>query len=161
MTEMEVLARQVVWACENIAANLAFIPADRVEWRPAPTAKSALGIVNHCTEVLHRMSRVLQAGPLAQAQFAAATEVPAAQQLLTASAAQYAEMLRGAPEEELRRVIPFRSREFSFAEVAAMPVADMIWHLGQMAYIQTLLGDETTHFSDDRGWGTMLRGPQG
>jgi hypothetical protein len=70
-------------------------------------------------------------------------------------------MLRGAPEEELRRVIPFRSREFSFAEVAAMPVADMIWHLGQMAYIQTLLGDETTHFSDDRGWGTMLRGPQG
>jgi hypothetical protein len=34
----------------------------------------------------------------------------------------------------------------------------MIWHLGQMAYIQTLLGDETTHFSDECGWGTMLRG---
>jgi uncharacterized damage-inducible protein DinB len=158
MTEMEVLARQVVWACENITANLAFVPADRVEWKPAPTAKSALEIVNHCAGVLHRMSRVLGAGALADVPFSAPTEVHGAQELLTSSAVRYAEMLRGTPEAELRRVMPFRSREFTFAEVAAMPVADMLWHLGQMAYLQTLLGDEVTHFSEERGWGTMLRG---
>jgi uncharacterized damage-inducible protein DinB len=157
MTVMEALARQVTWACANIAANLDFIPADRLEWKPAPTAKSALEIVNHCTHVLHRMSRVLEAGPLAQVGFAPAADVRSAQEALTASAGHYAEMLRNAPEEELRRVIPFRSREFTFAEVAAMPVADMLWHLGQMAYLQTLLGDGTTHFSEERGWGTLLR----
>lgn len=157
MTVVEVLARQVVWACENIAANLAFIPADRVHWKPEPTAKSALEIVNHSAEVLHRMSRVLGAGALADVPFSAVAEVGDAQELLTASARQYAEMLRGVPEAELRRVMPFRSREFTFVEVAAMPVADMLWHLGQMAYLQTLLGDETNHFADDHGWGTMLR----
>ena len=61
MVVMEVLARQVIWACENIACNLKFIPADKLEWKPAPGAKSALEIVNHAAEVLHRMSRVLKA----------------------------------------------------------------------------------------------------
>jgi len=157
MNIMETLARQLTWACANITANLAFIPADKLAWKPGVEAKSALEIVNHCAEVLHRMSRVLGTGALAAATFSAAADLPATQKLLLASAEQYAAMLRSLPAAELRRVMPFRSREFTVAEVAAMPVADMIWHLGQMAYLQTLLGDGTTHFSDDRGWGTMLR----
>jgi len=102
MNVMETLARQLTWACANISANMAFIPADKLEWKPGAEAKSALEIVNHCAEVLHRMSRVLGARALAEAQFSAAYDLPAAQVLLRESA----ELCRDASESVRSRAVP-------------------------------------------------------
>lgn len=52
LTLFEETAPVFVW-------NLDFIPADRLNWKPAPEAKSALEIVNHLAEYLDSISRRL------------------------------------------------------------------------------------------------------
>ena len=47
MKPLEGLAETATWAGKNTAYNLQFIPADKLAWKPAPTAKSALEIAHH------------------------------------------------------------------------------------------------------------------
>ena len=46
MSPLEVLAYQAEWCAKDTAHNLDFIPADKLAWKPAPSAKSTLDIVN-------------------------------------------------------------------------------------------------------------------
>jgi hypothetical protein len=46
MNPMEVLAYQAEWAAKDTAHNLEFIPPEKLAWKPAPTAKSVLEMVN-------------------------------------------------------------------------------------------------------------------
>ncbi|HTE20118.1 MAG TPA: hypothetical protein VK689_17270, partial [Armatimonadota bacterium] len=60
MHPMEVPAQQMLWASKNAAYNLSFIPEDKLNWKPAPTANSALEIVNHVAFYIRAMIPVLQ-----------------------------------------------------------------------------------------------------
>ena len=44
---LEGLAGQIVFFSRNLAHNLDFIPDDKLDWKPAPTANSAMEVVRH------------------------------------------------------------------------------------------------------------------
>jgi uncharacterized damage-inducible protein DinB len=141
MTLMEGLARQTTWAARNTVHNLKLLPVDKLGWKPAPTANSALEIVNHLAYWLFRFGRLLDAGEWVEPEFTRATDLPSAIALITASAEQYAAVLQRTAEADMWRMVRWRQKEVPFAEVAMMPMLDVIHHHGQIAYLQALLGD--------------------
>ena len=65
MNPMEGMARQMNWVGRNTAHNLGFIPADKLNWKPAPTANSALEIIGHVVGFIKAMRPVLDGQPFA------------------------------------------------------------------------------------------------
>lgn len=148
MNPLEVLANQVEWAAKDTAHNLDFIPADRLQWKPAPTAKSVMEIVNEMVGAAKKMTGVLGGGSWTPAppEFTPATTAAAAKELLLSTAREYAQALRAVRPEDLGRQVDFGFRSLPLAQAAGMPAMEFVHHRGQIVYIQTLLGDTQDHF---------------
>ena len=145
MHPLEMLAQQVEWTGDNFAYNLGFIPDDKLDWKPAPTALSALEIANHAAEALLQMSSVLRGGKY-ETDFAATTTRQSAQNALRESAAQFAQTMREMKPEEFEQIVVLPWGEYPKIAAASMDAVEIVHHHGQIAYIQTLLGDTTSHF---------------
>jgi uncharacterized damage-inducible protein DinB len=148
MSMMEAMAGQVQWAGSNLAYNLKFIPEDKLNWKPAPEALSALEIVNHVAQPLIGMRSYLDGGEF-KADFEPATDLKSAQELVRSASAAYAEKLRSLAPQDLEGTIqmPFGG-EWPKARAATLPVIDLTHHHGQIVYIQSLLGDTESHFEE-------------
>jgi hypothetical protein len=146
MNPLEALAMQAEWVARNLAYNLDFIPADKLAWKPAPTAKSALDVVNHNARAFKGMQPVLSGGSFAPPDFPPATTLAAAKELIISAATEYAAALRKVNPEDLGKTIQLPFGTFTLGRVATLPVFDVMHHHGQIAYIQTLLGDTEDHF---------------
>ena len=145
MHPLQMPALQMDWATSNLALNLDYIPDEKLRWRPAPTAPSALQIVDHLLLVLHRMTPLV-------GDFESSSQAPQpvtgredAKTRLVEAGAKYSAMLRAMPPEKLDERVDTRAGAMSRRAVALMPVNDMIHHHGQLAYLQLMLGDEEMH----------------
>jgi hypothetical protein len=149
MHPLEGLAGLATFATHNSAYNLKFIPEDKLGWKPAPTAKSAYEIIGHITGVLACMKPVLEGGEWSPPQFTNPTSLEEAQSMLTSAGDAYAAAMTKVPPQELGKMVTvWGAYTVPLARAAGMPVVDLIHHHGQIAYIQTLLGDEEMHFSE-------------
>lgn len=145
MSPLEMLAWQIEWTGGNFAHNLGFIDEDKFNWKPAPTALSALETANHTVEALSQMCSVLENGEYVS-DVAPATTREEAQQKIRAAAQRFAQTIRNIKPEEMDEKVQLPWGEQTKAEAAAMDAIEIVHHHGQIAYIQTLLGDTTSHF---------------
>jgi DinB superfamily len=146
MSPMEVLAYQAEWATKDTAHNLDFIPADRLAWKPAPTAKSALEVANEMGRFARAMIPLLEGGSFGIPNIPPATTLAAAKELLLSTGRDYAQALRAVKTEDLSRPVDLGFGTFPLAQAAGMAVIEFVHHRGQIVYIQTLLGDTQDHF---------------
>ncbi|HEX8553029.1 MAG TPA: DinB family protein [Abditibacteriaceae bacterium] len=147
MPPLEILAGQMEWASRNYAFNLDFVPDDKLNWKPAPTAGSALEITHHAAGAI-RMLQAMMAGTTP-------TELPVpqtrdeAKEQVQSAAAEYATWVRTVKTEDLERIIDTGfAGKLPLGYLATFPGIDFIHHHGQIAYIQMLLGDTESHFVD-------------
>ncbi len=145
MHPFQMTARQLSWAANSIALNLDFIPDDKLRFKPAATAPSALEIVDHLLQVFHRMTPFVGG-------FESVDEAPQpvrnredAKARLIEAAEKYRAMLLDLKAEQLEENVEWRTGTMPRRAIALMPVNDIVHHNGQIAYIQMLLGDEATH----------------
>lgn len=146
MNPMEGMAQQMMWAGRNTAYNLGFIPQDKLNWKPAPTANSAFEIISHAEGFIKAMTPVLGGKEFAPPQFAPVTSLKDGQERIASCAEQYAAALRRLTPEELGRTVNLPFGSFPLAQAVSMPLVDLIHHHGQIAYLQTMLGDTESHF---------------
>jgi hypothetical protein len=146
MHPLEGPAKQMEWAASNTAYNLGFIPEDKLGWKPAPTAKSALEITNHVCGFILGMIPVARDGAWQDPQFTPATDLKSAQDLLSQAGEGYGAALRTVDPSRLAGETSLPFGTFPTSQALTMPIVDMLHHHGQIAYIQTLLGDEEMHF---------------
>lgn len=144
---LETLAGIAAWTGSNMAYNIGKIPADKMDWKPAPEASSALEIVNHLMQPLFGLPAMLSGD--APEEFAPATDLESAQTLVRRASESYAAKLRAMSPESLQGTIqmPFGG-EWPRERVATLPMIDLLHHHGQIAYIQSLLGDSVPHFEE-------------
>ena len=133
------------WFGENFALNLGFIPAEKLAWKPVPTAKCALEITAHAASSLRGMQAAFQSG-VYSAELPAPTSLEEAQTQIRSAAHDYAAFLESLSPGDLEGVIELPFGTFPRAFAIEMDVQDLIHHHGQIAYIQTLLGDTEDHF---------------
>ena len=146
MNPFEGMAGQLEWVAANMAYNLDFIPDDKLNWKPAPSANSAIEIVNHNIGAITHLGAMVD-GSTDKPEFATATDGASAKKLLVEAANAYAAKLRSLNPADAGKMIktPF-GPEWPLIRIASMAVVDTIHHHGQIAYIQTLLGDTESHF---------------
>jgi hypothetical protein len=73
------------------------------------------------------------------------TTLQQAQDMVTSSAGDYAGALQRLTPEALGKTVQLPFGEFPMSQAVTMPIVDLIHHHGQIAYIQTLLGDTESH----------------
>ena len=151
MHPLELNIGQMDWAAGNIAYNLDFIPDDKLNWKPAPTASSALEMIGHILGVLNRMTPLLRTGTMGSSEAENPTDRESAKTQLLAAAKKYTAAMRDLSDDKLDTMIELPMGALRLGVMATMPVMDMVHHHGQIAYIQMLLGDVETH----RDWSLM------
>ncbi len=135
---------QMDWAGRNLANNLNFIPDDKLNWKPAPTANSALEIINHLVPNILRLSDIISGGD-GQFQVEPITTREAAQAAINHAATEYSIQVSKLSQEELERPVQLPFGEVPCSRACALAVTEAINHHGQLTYIQTLLGDVESH----------------
>jgi len=146
---MESLASQAEWAARNIAYNLDFFPADKLSYKPAPTANSAYEIIGHTVAALGFFRKTVKGedpGTPGSLEMTNPTTLEEAKEMLVSSADAYGAALRGMSPEDAGKIIEMQFAKLPLGFVASMAVTDLIHHHGQIAYIQTILGDTESHF---------------
>lgn len=145
MKPLQPLMDTIVWAGQNYAHNLDFIPDDKLDWKPSPEAKSAIEITGEVVGVIRGTITFFQTGhfPMEPTTFASREEGKAA---LKDATVQYAEFLGTLGANDLGGEVELPFGIMPKIQVLAYPMVETLHHHGQIAYIQSLLGDKEVHF---------------
>lgn len=147
----ETMARLATFAGRNIVENLKFIPEDKWEWKPAPDAKSVAEIINHVLGLYETFNSAFGGRP-----FAAVSDIPEAQSAMLQATEDYARHVREATPEKLLETIEIVPGTMApLGTILSMAVIDICHHHGQLAYLQTMWGDNDMHF--DRAAFSLLQ----
>ncbi len=147
MHPLQNMAGLMIWAARNTAFNLDFIPDDKLDWKPSPTAPSALEIVQHVCVAIRSMSTVIRGEEFVMVLAELPTSRAQAQQMLTEGGEAFAGLiLQLNPERLGDSVTIYRGMQVPLARASIMPIVDMLHHHGQVAYLQMILGDAESHF---------------
>jgi hypothetical protein len=92
-----------------------------------------------------RWQPLLRGGPMADVAASHAGTVAEAQEWLTRAVRKFTQDVRSMSAEELDRPVETPVGTLTGQRIAALAVIDLLHHHGQIAYIQTLLGDTETH----------------
>ncbi|MEO6908111.1 MAG: DinB family protein [Abditibacteriaceae bacterium] len=145
MESIEVLIGMAEWGAQNVVYNLDFIPDDKLQWRPAPEAQSALEIAHEIARSVDSASILFQTGEMTRRVTEPQNRDEAKEAILDA-VETYAATLRSLTEEQLNSTVIFPFREMPMQFAMRVPVTEILHHHGQIAYIQLLLGDTENHF---------------
>lgn len=145
MVTQERLLGMMDWAAKNVNHNLDFVPDEKLDWKPAPYAKSVLDIAHEIALSTDSISNFLATGEY-QKNVARPTTREEAKSAIVAAAETYANVLPKLTREQLAGTAHFPWGDMPMGEAIGMPVIEILHHHGQIAYIQTLLGDTDSHF---------------
>jgi uncharacterized damage-inducible protein DinB len=146
MSPIELLAGQARWAGENIAYNLEFVPDDRLDWKPATTAKSVIEIVNHTIGAMKGMTGAVRGGAWEIPDFQPATTRAEAQSMIREATGAYADAVQALSPEDLKKNVAVPFGTFPMSQFSSFGVVELQHHRGQICYLQTLWGDTKDHF---------------
>src|SRR5437588_1932492 len=143
---MEAMAAQVRWVGRNMAYNLTFIPADKLDWHPGPAAKSAFEVVNEAACSLKATLPIFTGGTWQWPEAPILRNLEEVSTLIIESADEYAAALEALGPNDSARTVVLPWGTYPLALAALWPVLDMFHHHGQVFYIQSLLGDAKDHY---------------
>lgn len=142
----------------DLVRTVRAMPADKLDWKPMEEGRSALDQLQEVAQMPTFLAAVLQArampnfnpqqmGEARQAR-KAWTTVDACEEQLKKNDAALFKAIRNFPDEELEKTVtlPFGGGMVrSMADIMLTHYWNATYHLGQINYIQTLLGDRDMH----------------
>lgn len=146
-TPLELIDSQLDWVQKNINNNLDSLPADKFEWKPAPTAKSVLEIINHATGTVHMFTSAVAGRE--KTDLPPVTSIAEAKARITQVVQAHRDLLKSLTPAECAQPVQMPMGEMPKGVAAGLPVVELINHHGQITYIETLLGDEESHLVFD------------
>jgi uncharacterized damage-inducible protein DinB len=144
MVDLKPVARIVRWATANTICNLGKIPSDKLDWKPEPTCKSALQVAGEVIGVMQMTLPVFTGGGLEFTPHPVPASLEEATAKLNEVSEAYAQALDAAGDE-LERTIETAMGPLWGSYAVTFGMVDLIHHHGQIAYIQSLLGDAEFH----------------
>lgn len=145
-------------AKERMCRALATTPDDRINWSPAPTARTPVQLVAHAAEVVKGLHETLDGQPIGAKNLAAAdqsfreaerefTTREAVLSLLEENSAAYIAWLEALTPDRLGTIVqlPFGFGQAPISGVIPFQAHHMNGHTAQIDYIQTIYGDRDWH----------------
>ena len=145
MGPYEVLAGMTEFGGQNLAYNLEFIPADKLTWKPEG-ALSALEVAHHVAAALTHMRPLLSGKGFSNEEIPMPQDLATAQEIVKQAAAAFASDLRKVDPAILNNPVDTPMGPLPLSQVITWGPFDLLHHHGQIAYIQTMLGDKESHF---------------
>ncbi len=154
MTPQETAARMTQKAARDLVLALNATPAERLNWQPEGIARSIFEQLTECIGANYKWSRILSEGSYrnpTEAEWDADTSGVTLENLgarLVESADALAATLRGLDDAFVATEAPLPWNDAvtrSWAEACFHAYWNMIYHEGQIGYIQTLYGDTEEH----------------
>ena len=142
-TPLELVAGQLDWAHTNINNNLDFVPDDKLNWKPAPEAKSVLEIINHASGTVHMFTHLITGSH--QHDLPTVTNRADAKALVTQVVEAHQAAIKALAPGDLTRIVSTPLGELPVGLIASLPVVELINHHGQITYIEEMLGDSESH----------------
>jgi hypothetical protein len=154
------LANTAQFMAQTIGRTVPFTPADKRNWAPMGAARTTMDVIQECAEALERITKFMKTGqfdrPTPEARAARAEALkknpPKFEDLKTRlqkAAEAYAQAIEKFPEERWTEMVPspFPSlgQQMPLGTLLGIPVFNMVYHWGQINYIQTMLGDTEMH----------------
>ena len=148
-------ARQMA---QTITRSTPFVPQDKRNWSPMGAARTTVDVVQECAEALEMFTKFMKTGqmpPMNKEVFAARAEAlkknpPKLEELfprLQKATEEYAQTVEKFPTEKLTQMVPspFGGQQMPMIQLVSLPALNMVYHWGQVNYIQTMLGDTEMH----------------
>ena len=140
----------------RLSKGLATTPDDRINWSPAPTARTPVEIVAHVASVILTFHEVMMGAPFPDIQmdsFDAVLRQSEAQfktresalSLFEKNSEAYAEWLGQLAPEALEAEVQFPMGNIPILMAMDLLNDHIVNHCGQMDYIQTIYGDRVWH----------------
>jgi hypothetical protein len=151
MTIQDFIAEQTDIITEGILRSVRALPTDKLDWKPMGNGRSAIDQLAECASSPQIMMRALSGKGYSYEEEDRALKnslktIEEAERCLREGNAKLLEMIRAMPDEKLAEQIHLPWGDiWRLAEVANMHYWNLVYHVGQINYIQTLLGDFEMH----------------
>lgn len=141
----EVEIKRIEKISELLLRAVRAVPSDKQAWKPMPTGKSAQEIVAHLGMANYFFAALLKG--TTPAQMSAPTTYNEAIKLFEQSKAELIQTIRSVDPTRFteKRTMPW-GEERSIKDLITSPMPHMAYHWGQIAYLQTLWGDQENRF---------------
>ena len=141
-------------AADTLVRNVRAMPADKVAWQPIEKGRTALSQLQECAIISGFTTYTLQNHAL-PADFNEAygremgeiDTVDKAIARLEERTSALVKVIDAFPDTDLEKTVkmPWMEQPSTLAEVMFMTYWNVVYHVGQVSYIQTLYGDKEMH----------------
>lgn len=142
-------------AVDGLFRNAAAIPEDKLNWQPADDARSVLDQLQECAQVPKAFTKMLQGESVvftpelfmrARKERQEWTTVEECEKICRFNTGKLIEAIKAFPDNKMNDTVmaPW-GVETTFKEALIAQYWNTVWHTGQIAYIQRLLGDKEMH----------------
>lgn len=158
MRFQEQIVRMTQRALQDLIRAAEAFPSDRLEWSPAPTGRSALSMMQEAATSARWLLPLIESGSMpafddharreAAALRASYDDLPKCVAASLAGTGELCRAILALPDSQLEQEIqvPFGGGTMmTLADVSSLHYWNLVYHLGQLSYIQTLYGDLEMH----------------
>jgi uncharacterized damage-inducible protein DinB len=155
MRLQDFLAESTDDALQALFRNAEAIPIDKLTWQPAPEARSVLDQLQECAQVPAMFKKVLKGEMVeftpetlvyARRERREWTTVDECRRVCEFNTKSLCEDIRHFPDDRMNQQIMLPWGEsVTILKLLTLHHWNMVWHTGQIAYIQRLLGDKEMH----------------
>jgi uncharacterized damage-inducible protein DinB len=155
MTAQEYLSGVCRYMGSALSRTVSHVPEEKYSWSPMGEARPVWDMLLECACILEAAKDWIEQGEMKfEAYFAEREQakadppaLPALLERLNAAAEAYAKAIESLSDEQAEQEIqnPMTGRPAPFIRAASMPIMNMVYHFGQVNYIQTMLGDMEMH----------------
>jgi len=142
-------SRRVQALLELFIQSAKHVPEERADWKPEPNAKSPQEIVEHLTQANRFFAALIRGGPAGEPKGSEAQSYREALEDLKESGKALLEAIASVPDSRLgeEQTLPW-GEKWKLTRLISAPGAHIAYHWGQIAYLQTMWGDQTDyHFT--------------
>lgn len=151
MRVQDFIANQTEVVTEGIIRSIRALPADKVAWKPMDNGRSALDQFQECAISPEIFTRALNGGGYVytddlRPKRLALASVDEAEAVLRKGTTELLKGIREMPDSKLDDPIDMPwGATWKLVDVMNMHFWNLTYHVGQINYIQTLLGDFDMH----------------
>ncbi len=152
MPDTKQLAQQVAWVAGGLVSGISFVPKEKRSWKPAATSRSAQDILAHATYWNLYFTRFLRgegAWDVAEDAWTRSTkelkDSEQAQKLTEKSNREFVAAIEKLSTKDLEKEVELPWGQRTLYQVILDNFWHITYHVGQLNYIQTQLGDTEDH----------------
>lgn len=149
MNYAEVLSEQLQQGVDSVWRTVKAMPTEKLDWRPEESARTTRELMEELLNTTIYSIKLVEAqkypGDDAFPTEAAPKDLAELEKAHRASVEAYLKVLKTFPESKLEEKLDLPWGNSTFFHTLNYPYWNLIYHWGQISYLQTMYGDKETH----------------